>query len=116
MQGWTLQELIAPVTVKFYSQDWSLLGTKTDFVEEIFKNTNIDRDILSKPENLKYISVAKRMSWVSKRITTRKEDIVYCLLGTFGIQMTLLYGEKDNAFIRLQEEIIKQSTDHSLFA
>jgi hypothetical protein len=56
------------------------------------------------------------MSWASKRITTRKEDIAYCLLGLFGIHMPLLYGEGDRAFIRLEEEILKQSSDQSLFA
>jgi hypothetical protein len=56
------------------------------------------------------------MSWMAGRKTTREEDIAYCLLGIFDINMPLLYGEGSNAFKRLQEEIIKQSTDHSLFA
>ena len=56
------------------------------------------------------------MSWASYRETTRKEDIAYCLLGIFQVNMPLLYGEGDRAFIRLQEEIIKTSTDFSLFA
>src|SRR5271168_851945 len=61
-------------------------------------------------------SVAQRMSWASKRKTTRVEDLAYCLMGMFGINMPLLYGEGERAFIRLQEEIIKVSDDHSLFA
>jgi hypothetical protein len=56
------------------------------------------------------------MSWASHRKTSRKEDIAYCLLGLFAIHMPLLYGEGDSAFIRLQEEILKQSSDQSLFA
>lgn len=56
------------------------------------------------------------MSWASSRITTRPEDIAYCLLGVFNISMPLLYGEGDKAFIRLQEEITKGSDDHSIFA
>jgi hypothetical protein len=56
------------------------------------------------------------MSWASKRVTTRPEDVAYCLLGIFGINMPLLYGEGDKAFLRLQEEIIKTSDDHSIFA
>jgi hypothetical protein len=56
------------------------------------------------------------MSWASERKTTRTEDIAYCLLGIFGVNMALLYGEGERAFIRLQEEIMKASDDHSLFA
>ncbi|KIW49903.1 hypothetical protein PV05_11538 [Exophiala xenobiotica] len=61
-------------------------------------------------------SVATRMSWASTRRTTRVEDHAYCLLGIFNINMPLLYGEGERAFIRLQEEIIKVCIDYSLFA
>jgi hypothetical protein len=60
--------------------------------------------------------VAKRMCWASKRKTTRVEDIAYCLLGIFDINMPLLYGEGGKAFLRLQEEILKTLGDYSLFA
>ena len=56
------------------------------------------------------------MSCASKRETTRVEDLAYCLMGIFGINMPLLYGEGKRAFTRLQEEIMKVSDDHSLFA
>ena len=56
-------------------------------------------------------SIAQRMSWTSKMATTRIEDEAYCLLGTFGVNMPLLYGEGHKAFLRLQEEIIRRSTD-----
>ena len=56
------------------------------------------------------------MSWASKRETTTVEDLAYCLMGMFGINMPLLYGEGERAFTRLQEEIMKVSDDHSLFA
>lgn len=58
----------------------------------------------------------KMMSWAAGRETTRVEDRVYSLLGIFDINMPLMYGEKENAFIRLQEDIMKISDDHSLFA
>ncbi|KAK4641505.1 hypothetical protein QC761_0074750 [Podospora bellae-mahoneyi] len=58
----------------------------------------------------------KMMSWAAGRETTRVEGCVYSLLGIFDINMPLMYGEKKNAFIRLQEEIMKISDDHSLFA
>ena len=56
------------------------------------------------------------MSWASNRETTRIEDRAYCLLGIFGINMPLIYGEGKRSFTRLQEEIMKVSDDHSLFA
>lgn len=56
------------------------------------------------------------MSWMAGRQTTRKEDEAYCLLGVFNINMPLLYGEGGKAFTRLQAEIIRESSDESLFA
>jgi hypothetical protein len=62
-------------------------------------------------------SVAKKMSWAADRITTRAEDMSYCLLGLFGVNMPLLYGEGGSrAFKRLQEEIIKRTSDLSFLA
>ena len=66
--------------------------------------------------DLSRLSVARRMSWVTNRQTTRVEDMAYCLLGIFGIHMPLLYGEGAKSFIRLQEEIIKTTDDQSIFA
>ncbi|XHG01770.1 hypothetical protein AWENTII_005140 [Aspergillus wentii] len=56
------------------------------------------------------------MSWAANRRTSRLEDVAYCLLGIFNINMPLLYGERDRAFLRLQEEIMRQSDDQSIFA
>ncbi|MCJ1239951.1 hypothetical protein MMC14_007950 [Varicellaria rhodocarpa] len=56
------------------------------------------------------------MSWAAKRETTRIEDIAYCLLGIFGVNLPLLYGEGERAFIRLQDEIVRNSDDLSLLA
>ncbi|KAI0854040.1 HET-domain-containing protein [Daldinia vernicosa] len=61
--------------------------------------------------------VAQKMSWVSSRQTTRAEDMAYCLLGIFNVNMTLIYGEGFRAaFRRLQEEILKRSDDHTILA
>lgn len=65
---------------------------------------------------LNQASIAERMSWAAKRKTTRQEDETYCLLGIFGVNMPLLYGEGSEAFIRLQEEIIRHSDDLTLLA
>jgi hypothetical protein len=113
-RGWTLQELIAPSNVDFYSKDWVKLGSKLELCLEISKITKIGHDILNFG-NIQTVSVASKMSWAAHRNTTRVEDMAYCLLGIFDINMALLYGEGKKAFLRLQEEIMKVSKDQSLF-
>jgi hypothetical protein len=115
-RGWTLQELIAPRVVEFYNSEWVLLGTKYTFQETIRNVTGIDGGLLTGAAHFRDFSVATRMSWASSRKTTRIEDVAYSLLGLFNVNMPMLYGEGKNAFIRLQEEIMKRSDDHSLFA
>lgn len=55
------------------------------------------------------------MSWAASRSTTRIEDRAYYLMGLSEIHMPMLYGEGERGFYRLQEEIIKQSNDMSIF-
>ncbi|KAH6679432.1 hypothetical protein B0J14DRAFT_614619 [Halenospora varia] len=114
-RGWTLQELLAPRKVLFYSEDWTHLGSKSSLVTSLSEATQIDRDVLLDPGKLRKKPIACRMSWPAGRETTRIEDIAYSLLGIFNVHMALLYGEGTNAFLRLQEEIMKISTDSSLF-
>lgn len=115
-RGWTLQELLAPREVVFYDAHWTVVGNKCAISDVLEKVTRIPKDILNGTAKLKSASVAARMSWASRRQTSRKEDIAYCLMGIFGVNMPLLYGEGQTAFIRLQEEILKGSRDDSLFA
>jgi hypothetical protein len=122
-RGWTLQELLAPRDVIFYDRNWRKLGTKSGYARWISKIAAIDPKALEDPESVYGIrerfnsfSVAKRMSWASQRRTTRTEDMAYCLLGIFNVNMPLLYGEGERAFIRLQEEILKTCSDDSILA
>ncbi|KAL2123705.1 hypothetical protein VTJ04DRAFT_70 [Mycothermus thermophilus] len=117
-RGWTLQELIAPKRVEFYTKMWTYLGEKgdDDLLPILSKASLVDECVLARVVPLKGISVAKKMYWASKRETTRKEDIAYCLLGLFDVNMPLLYGEGKKAFIRLQQEIMKTTNDHSILA
>ncbi|OJD28977.1 het domain-containing protein [Diplodia corticola] len=115
-RGWTLQELIAPATVIFYSRDWLHMGTKGDHYRIISYITGIGKRSLLRFQQDRSVSIASRMSWASKRQTTRLEDTAYCLMGIVGVNMPLLYGEGHKAFQRLQEEIMKVSDDQSLLA
>ncbi|KFY47541.1 hypothetical protein V496_10603 [Pseudogymnoascus sp. VKM F-4515 (FW-2607)] len=114
-RGWTLQELLAPAKVEFYNVAWRKIGTKETLGTAIVAKTGIDMDALNGVD-LAAFSIARRMSWAAGRETTVPEDAAYCLFGIFGVNMPMLYGEGERAFIRLQEEIMKHSADHSLFA
>lgn len=118
-RGWTLQELLAPRDVVFfvpYGEGWREIGRKDALKEVLEQITNIPSEILLKQKAIETISVAARMSWAARRQTTQEEDLAYCLMGIFNVNMPLLYGEGPKAFIRLQEEILRETRDDSLFA
>jgi hypothetical protein len=115
-RGWTLQELIAPQRLEFYDKDWEYRGDKKGMLAELEQYTGIDVPVLENSGLLSGMPVARKMSWASSRQTTRVEDMAYCLLGIFNVHMPMIYGEGSRAFIRLQEEISKETNDLSLFA
>ena len=114
-RGWTLQELLAPLYVVFFGDDWTEIGSKASLREVISNITGIPSEVLLMNTEAE-ISVAQRMAWAANRETSRVEDRAYCLLGLFGISMPMIYGEGERAFTRLQLEIMKSSDDQSLFA
>jgi len=107
-RGWTLQELLAPGKVEFFSREKVFLGEKTMLAQQIHEITTIPTTALHGTP-LPQFAIAERLRWAEKRDTKRKEDKAYCLMGIFAVFMPLIYGEGDNALIRLQEEISKQS-------
>ncbi|OSC99911.1 HET-domain-containing protein [Trametes coccinea BRFM310] len=115
-RGWTLQELIAPRQLLFMSEGWKCLGTKASLADLVEEITGIDAEVLTFRRVLDHVSVARRMSWASGRVTSKVEDEAYSLMGLFDVSMSTIYGEGKNAFRRLQEEIMKRSPDHTLFA
>ncbi|KAI1601165.1 HET multi-domain protein [Pyrenophora tritici-repentis] len=107
-RGWTLQELLAPASVEFFSQDRKRLGNRISLEQEIHSITGISIDAL-RGQRLTEFSIEERMSWAAKRTTTVKEDRVYCLLGIFGVFLPLIYGEgEEYAALRLKDEIQKR--------
>lgn len=115
-RGWTLQELLAPRTVEFYDMGWNHRGSRLDFTSTIARITSIPTSLLRGDSDVADYSVAERMSWAACRQTTRVEDVGYCLLGIFDVNMPLIYGEGTKAFRRLQEEIVKRNNDLTIFA
>lgn len=117
-RGWCLQELIAPRDVVFYDRTWVAVGSKleADVRCIVSRISTIKENVLADPSLLPMMSVAQKMAWAAYRETTKVEDKAYCLLGIFGVNMPLIYGEGQKAFIRLQKEIINESNDLSIFA
>lgn len=114
-RGWTLQELLAPASVEFFSHEGKRLGSRISLEQEINEITGIPSRAL-RGQKLNEFSVEERMRWAAGRTTTVMEDKIYCLLGIFGVFLPLIYGEgEDYATMRLKEEIQKrqqgQTTD-----
>ncbi|KAI1330418.1 heterokaryon incompatibility protein-domain-containing protein [Xylariaceae sp. FL0255] len=112
-----LQELIAPKVVIFYDAEWVCLGGRRELAPQIHERTGIMMGILTrttKHASLEEVSVHTKMVWATQRKTTRVEDRAYSLLGLFGVNMPLLYGEGQAAFFRLQRKIFKQVDDQSI--
>ena len=105
-RGWTLQELLAPASVEFFSKDSQLLGSKISLEREVHEITQIPMAALSGQSRLSSFSVEERLSWSANRETTLREDKVYCLLGIFEVFLPLIYGEGEAyAESRLRAEI-----------
>ena len=144
-RGWTLQEFLAPEYVDFVSKDWKHIGWKgllppidrikwSVYFPKRFKDPDFTQsltDVVSKISGIptsalsgqgssgqiREFCIAEKMWWMAQRTTSRSEDMAYSLMGLFGVNMPLLYGEGgERAFVRLQLEIIKKSTDSSIFA
>jgi hypothetical protein len=104
-RGWTLQELIAPVSVEFFSREGRRISDKTSLDQLIHETTDIPLAALRNCP-LTEISISERKRWAQHRRTTEVEDIVYCLLGILGVSMLTTYGEgQESAQRRLQAEI-----------
>jgi tetratricopeptide (TPR) repeat protein len=113
-RGWTLQELLAPFSVEFFSADYKRLGDKLSLESLICERTGLPVEAL-RGYNPTEFSVNERVSWVAKRETKHEEDMAYSLLGIFGVFLPLIYGEgRENAFIRLRDEIDKRSRNLQL--
>ena len=105
-RGWTLQELIAPTVVEFFSAEKRLLGNKKSLEQQIHERTKIPVDALK--GNLLQFDITERMSWATNRQTTHEEDAVYCMFGIVNVHMSPIYGEGwQHAMARLEQELQK---------
>jgi Heterokaryon incompatibility protein (HET) len=108
-RGWTLQELLAPASVEFFSQEGMRLGDKESLKLQIQQITGVPIQALQ-GDQLSQIGIDRRLSWIANRDTTIEEDIAYSIFGLFDIHLPLIYGEgATKALRRLGEEIEKSS-------
>lgn len=104
-RGWTLQELIAPKTAKFFSVEGDQLGTRESLEHKIVETTGIPAEVLQGVARSQF-TIEQRKSWQKARTTTREEDMAYSLLGILGVSMPVIYGEgRQQAFKRLERAI-----------
>lgn len=114
-RGWTLQELLASNTLQFYSKNWSFIGPLRHLSAVISEATSIPVAQIRRFDPVQD-SVAEKMRWVSQRLTSREEDMAYCLFGLFDVSIDIRYGEGlARAFRRLQEAILIGGTDETIF-
>ena len=124
-RGWTLQELLAPSRVLFFNKTFEAIGEKVQYNR--YTPFHMLNNLISEAAGIsiyaqgegehEFTCIAQKMCWASRRVTTREEDVAYCLLGLFKVNMPLLYGEgSSKAFLRLQLEILASSNDDSIFA
>lgn len=95
-RGWTLQELIAPASVFFYSKCGSFIEDKLKLAPLLSKVTMIPEPALRGLDLSRY-SVKERLDWAEHRRTSVPEDVAYCLLGIFEVDMPILYADGDPA-------------------
>jgi hypothetical protein len=107
VRGWTLQELLAPSSVEFFSREWERLGDKRSLIRQVHEVTGIPHLALQ-GTLLSRFSVNERLRWSEHRHTTRPEDKAYSLSGVVDVDLAPCYGEGlDGAFRRLHDEIDK---------
>ena len=106
-RGWTLQELLAPASIEFFSQEGARLGSKESMEQHIHDMTGIPIEA-QRGGHLTEFEVGERLPRTKHREAKRQEDNVYSLFGIFIISMSLIYGEgSEKTFMRLRNKIGK---------
>lgn len=109
-RGWTLQELVAPASVEFFSKEGLRLGDKNSLLQLIHDITTIPTAVLQTGD-FSGCDGDERFRWAERRATSREEDTAYCLFGIFNVHVPIMYGEgKESATRRLKEEVARAMT------
>jgi hypothetical protein len=113
-RGWTLQELIAPKSVQFFTAEEIYIGDRASLQHDIVEVTGIPEAVLQgRLDAIKHCTTHQVLSWAKRRQTKREEDAVYCLMGLFDVNMPLLYGEGRTRALRRLFIEIEQNNRHA---
>lgn len=110
-RGWTLQELIAPDSVDFFSSEEQRLGDKKSLEQDIHEVTSIPIRAIQ-GYSLSEFDMKERISWSNGRKTGRSEDKAYSLLGIVGVYMPLIYGEGERSAMKRLKMAIHTDQDN----
>lgn len=113
---WAIPQVIFPREIYFFSSDWNQIGNKKSLLPHLSSIIGIDKAVLEDSACLEDYSIARTMSWASEISVPRIEDSAYALLRLFDISMSVVYGEGRKSFLKLQEEIMRDTNDLSLLA
>ena len=121
LRGWTLQELLAPRVVEFWSRDQVKIGDRGSLEHEIHQITNIPTRAL-RGDGLQSFAANEKYGWMRDRQTKLEEDQIYCLLGLFTVFIPIIYGEGlksarqrlNDAITRAFENDMQQKTGSAL--
>ncbi|KAI0868798.1 heterokaryon incompatibility protein-domain-containing protein [Hypoxylon argillaceum] len=117
-RGWTLQELLAPSAVEFYSMQEIYLKNKQSLERQLCDITGIPAHAL-RSDHLSDFPIVEIKRWIRNRQTKYKEDMAYSLLKIFGVYMPLIYDERrQNAQKRLRKKVQKayKGAQHTEFS
>jgi ankyrin repeat protein len=112
-RGWTLQELLAPPIVEFFSYDGQLLGDRSSLAQEISMITTLPVPVLT-GSPVQAFTVKERMQWSAGRLTKVSEDRAYCMLGIFGVSLVPNYGEGIHSAVRRLVQEIGQKYQYDI--
>ncbi|EIW77604.1 hypothetical protein CONPUDRAFT_62115, partial [Coniophora puteana RWD-64-598 SS2] len=114
-RAWTLQELLAPWCIKFLNKEWIPLTDDENDKFIVRSVTRIPEILFSDDISNHKTPVADKLVWAAGRVSTRREDMAYSLMGLLGVSIQSAYGEGgDRAFRRLLEAIINELHDPSV--
>lgn len=91
-RGWTVQELLAPTLLEFFTRSGNRIGDREELGRIICERTGIPASALE-GQSMKDFGIDERLSWFQYRHTRRAEDMIYATFGLFDVHVPVLYGE-----------------------
>jgi len=108
-----MQELLAPKPVQFFGSSWGFIAERDNLSDILYEITGIPPKFLDGDDVNRAVVHRECPGPPGEPLPGEKVWHIVCS----GYQSrSLLYGESDKAFLRLQEAICQTTDDQSLFA